>query len=243
MQEQLRLLGYTCELAEDGAIALQMWQANPGRYALLLSDCHMPNLDGFGLTAAIRAAEPPGTRLPIIAVTANAMQGEAQRCHERGMDDYLTKPLRMVELREKLEKWLPQSRFFTAASAHPENVRPDPDSVPTFPVWNPDTLTELVGDNPGMHRRLLERFLANAATQVAEITAAAAAQQPDALAGVAHTLKSAARSVGALRLGALCQSLETAGRAGDAPQCAALTAGLDEVLAASVTKINGHLGL
>ena len=66
MQEQLRLLGYTCELAEDGAIALQMWQANPKRYALLLSDCHMPHLDGFGLTAAIRAAEPPGSRLPII---------------------------------------------------------------------------------------------------------------------------------------------------------------------------------
>jgi PAS domain S-box-containing protein len=109
MQEQLRLLGYTCELAEDGAIALQMWQANPGRYALLLSDCHMPNLDGFGLTEAIRRAEPAGTRLPIIAVTANAMQGEAERCRERGMDDYLSKPLRMNVLREVLGKWLPNN--------------------------------------------------------------------------------------------------------------------------------------
>jgi signal transduction histidine kinase/FixJ family two-component response regulator len=107
MQEQLRLLGYTCELAEDGAIALKMWQANPQRYALLLSDCHMPNLDGFGLTAAIRAAESVGTRLPIIAITANAMQGEAQRCRERGMDGYLSKPLRMTELAPMLEKWLP----------------------------------------------------------------------------------------------------------------------------------------
>jgi CheY-like chemotaxis protein len=109
MQEQLRLLGYACELAEDGAIALQMWQANPGRYALLLSDCHMPNLDGFGLTEAIRRAEPAGTRLPIIAVTANAMQGEAERCRERGMDDYLSKPLRMNVLREVLGKWLPNN--------------------------------------------------------------------------------------------------------------------------------------
>jgi PAS domain S-box-containing protein len=108
MQEQLRLLGYTCELAEDGAIALQMWQANPKRYALLLSDCHMPHLDGFGLTAAIRAAEPPGSRLPIIAVTANAMQGETERCRERGMDDYLSKPLRMTELAPMLQKWLPE---------------------------------------------------------------------------------------------------------------------------------------
>ena len=107
MQEQLRLLGYTCEMAEDGAIALTMWHANPQRYALLLSDCHMPNLDGFGLTAAIRAAETAGTHLPIIAITANAMQGEAQRCLARGMDGYLSKPLRMTELAPMLEKWLP----------------------------------------------------------------------------------------------------------------------------------------
>ncbi len=109
IQEQLRLLGYTCEMAEDGAIALKMWQANPGRYALLLSDCHMPHLDGFGLTQAIRSMEAQGTRLPIIAVTANAMQGEGQRCLKQGMDDYLSKPLRMAELCEKLKKWLPVS--------------------------------------------------------------------------------------------------------------------------------------
>ena len=108
MKEQLRLLGYRCELAEDGAIALQMWQTNPGRYALLLTDCHMPHLDGFELTAAIRAAEPAGTHLPIIAATANAIQGEDQRCRERGMDDYLSKPLRMNELAPMLQKWLPE---------------------------------------------------------------------------------------------------------------------------------------
>jgi PAS domain S-box-containing protein len=108
IQEQLRLLGYACELAEDGAIALQMWQASPGRYALLLTDCHMPNLDGFELTEVIRAIEPAGTRLPIIAVTANAMQGEAERCEQRDMDDYLSKPLRMTELAPMLQKWLPE---------------------------------------------------------------------------------------------------------------------------------------
>jgi PAS domain S-box-containing protein len=109
MQEQLRLLGYTCELAEDGAIALRMWQASPGRYALLLADCHMPNLDGFGLTEAIRTTEPAGTRLPIIAVTANAMQGEAERCRQRGMDDYLSKPLLRQDLSDKLYQWMPEA--------------------------------------------------------------------------------------------------------------------------------------
>ena len=106
-------------MAEDGALALALWQNNPGRYALLLTDCHMPNLDGFGLTQAIRAQEPAGTRLPIIAVTANAMQGEGQRCRERGMDDYLSKPLRMLELAAMLDKWLPVSSFSPLEPALP----------------------------------------------------------------------------------------------------------------------------
>ena len=107
--EQLRLLGYACEVAEDGVQALAMWRT--GRYALLLTDCHMPHMDGFELTEAIRQAEPVGTRLPIVAVTANAMQGEAQRCRAHGMDDYLSKPLRMAELAPMLQKWLPLPVF------------------------------------------------------------------------------------------------------------------------------------
>jgi CheY-like chemotaxis protein len=81
--EQLNLIGYAAEAAEDGAIALKKWRT--GRYALLLTDCHMPNMDGFELTAEIRKGETPGKRFPIIAITANAMQGEAERCRERGI--------------------------------------------------------------------------------------------------------------------------------------------------------------
>ena len=239
MQEQLRLLGYACEMAEDGAVALHMWQANPKRYALLLSDCHMPRLDGFGLTAAIRQTEPHGTRLPIIAITANAMQGEAERCRERGMDDYLSKPLRMSELAPMLERWLPQPAMASQA--------PQPPAPPVvnadFPVWNPSTLSEMVGDNPAIHKRLLEKFLVNTEKQVTEITTAAAASDTAAVASVAHALKSAARSVGALRLGELCQSLEAAGRAADAQQCSALARGLAGEFAAAAAAITNHLGL
>ena len=247
MREQLRLLGYTCEVAADGAIALQMWHAKPGRYALLLSDCHMPNLDGFGLTEAIRNTEPTGTHLPIIAITANAMQGEAQRCRERGMDDYLSKPLRMNELGPMLHKWLPLvSDVASAGSAGVTNAAAPAQataSINTFAVWNPATLTELVGENPGMHKRLLDKFLINAQTQVTEMTAAALANDTITLGRVAHTLKSAARSAGALVLGELCQQLETAGQAGDAPACAELAQGLAGQLAAASAQIHGHLGL
>jgi CheY-like chemotaxis protein len=73
MQEQLSLLGYAAEMAEDGAIALRMWRS--GRYALLLTDCHMPHLDGFELTQAIRQEEATGSRMPIVAITGDAMPG------------------------------------------------------------------------------------------------------------------------------------------------------------------------
>jgi signal transduction histidine kinase/ActR/RegA family two-component response regulator len=102
---QLLQLGYAAEVAEDGVTALEKWRT--GRYALLLTDCHMPLMDGFLLTGFIRMEEGSGPRKPIIAVTANAMQGEVQRCLDSGMDDYLSKPFRMAELEPMLSKWLP----------------------------------------------------------------------------------------------------------------------------------------
>ncbi len=105
MLEQLRLLGYSADVANDGRAALAMWRSKP--YALLLTDCHMPGLDGFALASTIRKEEPAGTRMPIIAVTANALKGEAERCIDSGMDDFLTKPLRLNKLAPVLNKWLP----------------------------------------------------------------------------------------------------------------------------------------
>jgi PAS domain S-box-containing protein len=225
MQEQLRLLGYTCEVAEDGVQALAMWQNGQAtgtpRYALLLTDCHMPHLDGFALTDAIRQAEAPDARLPIIAVTANAMQGEAQRCRDAGMDDYLSKPLRMSELAPLLAKWLP----------------------PSTPIWSAASLTELVGENPAMHKRLLEKFLRSAQQQVTDLLSACAVNDAPTVQAVAHPLKSAARTVGALALGELCQALEAAGQAGDTAACQQLAVGLAPALHAVSVKINGHLAI
>ena len=269
MQEQLRLLGYACEVAQDGAAALQMWQngqadhaerdtpgAAAGRYALLLTDCHMPHLDGFGLTRAIRQAEPDGCHLPIIAITANAMQGEAQRCHESGMDDYLAKPLRMNELAAMLDKWLPLSATgLPSLAGQLANTRRNDEAggqrlqgaqtydAPDAPIWNPATLTELIGNNPAKQQRLLEKFLQHAQQQVSAILAAATASDTDALTDVAHTLKSAARSVGALRLGELCQRLEMAGRVGDATRCRVQVASLAAELSATASTIKHHLDL
>ena len=239
MLEQLRLLGYAAEVAEDGALALQMWRNGrdtqtglPDRYALLLTDCHMPHMDGFELTEAIRQGEPQGTRLPILAITANAMQGEAQRCRERGMDDYLSKPLRLVELGPMLAKWMPPEQ------ADDEAPSASATAADAFAIWDSTALADLVGNNPALHQRLLGKFLINAQEQVSAITVATAAEDWMGAAGVAHTLKSAARSVGAMALGELCQAMETAANGGDTPACAALTAQLPVAFSAAAQAIN-----
>ena len=76
-------------------------------YSLLFTDLHMPEMDGYELTAAIRSAETGKPRIPIIAFTANALKGEAEHCREVGMDDYLSKPVQLVNLKAMLDKWLP----------------------------------------------------------------------------------------------------------------------------------------
>jgi CheY-like chemotaxis protein len=244
MSEQLRLLGYACEMAIDGEKALAMWRAgcgsngNPGRYAMLLTDCHMPNLDGFELTGAIRLEEPQGTHLPIIAITANATQGEAERCHDRGMDGYLCKPLRMRELGDMLHKWLPQP------DAEPTHSKPLPllaAPADSLAIWNPNTLNMMVGHNPEVHQRLLQKFLPNADLQCQQISTALQAGDLTALTMTAHALKSAARSVGALALGELCQRLENSGNAKNEAACSALAADLASALAAAAHHINAHL--
>jgi CheY-like chemotaxis protein/HPt (histidine-containing phosphotransfer) domain-containing protein len=236
IQEQLRLLGYASETAEDGLVALQMWRS--GRYALLLTDCHMPHMDGFALTEAIRQAEPAGTRLPIVAITANAMQGEAKRCLDRGMDDYLAKPLRMLELAPMLHKWLPLSSPNTAAllSMAVPNALPAAQAA----VWDMDMLGQMVGDDAPMQRRLLDMFLRNAETQIAAICLSTAVSRMQDAADQAHSLKSAARMVGAMAFGALCEEIECAGLAADAALCVALAQDLDAQLEQVQAAIQAH---
>ncbi|MBL8615585.1 MAG: response regulator [Deltaproteobacteria bacterium] len=104
----LERFGYVVEVASDGAEALERLRA--GRFALVLMDCMMPVMDGYACTGALRRGEAGrhNASLPVIAVTANAMKGDAQRCLDAGMDDYIAKPVRAEALRERVERWLGQ---------------------------------------------------------------------------------------------------------------------------------------
>lgn len=105
---QLKLLGYTCEMVEDGQLALEAWRNND--YALLLTDCNMPVMDGYDLARKIRQDEDGAdTHATIIAITANALEGASQQCIEAGMDDFISKPMKLEELRQKLDQWMPKA--------------------------------------------------------------------------------------------------------------------------------------
>ena len=97
--------GYTFEVAANGREAIQA--LDRGRFDLLLLDCQMPEMDGFAAARAIRTRSGPDARMPIVALTANVMSGERERCLDAGMDDYLAKPIRPEVLGKMLEKWVP----------------------------------------------------------------------------------------------------------------------------------------
>jgi CheY-like chemotaxis protein len=111
----LRETGCTFEIVGNGELALEAWRGM--RPSMILMDVSMPRMSGLEATAAIRAEEGEGERIPIVGVTAHALKGDRDRCLEVGMDDYLSKPISPRTLREKIGRWLAHSRQAEAATA------------------------------------------------------------------------------------------------------------------------------
>lgn len=219
---QLALAGYASESAEDGLQALERWRS--GRYALLLSDVHMPGLDGYALTAAIREIERTQglARTPIVALTASALKGEAERCLAAGMDEYLAKPVSVATLATCLQRWLPHTRVDdndndnrngngndAAVDAPAPTVLPQ---LERFQALDTEVLAALTGGSPAEARAVLEDFLAATAQDLVALHAAREGGDAVALTRQAHKIKGAARMVGAAELGQVAEALETAGR-------------------------------
>ena len=217
---QLDLLGFDAEIVSNGRQALECWRS--GAYAMLLTDLHMPVMDGYELSVAIRGEER-GHRMPIVALTANALKGEARRCEEMGMDDFMTKPMQLVELHAMLQKWMPSaSKPLPLRKARTNDSRPRANlqEMPVTilaPAADLSSLIALVGDDPRVLVEMLASFCLSAGKLGMAIRRGVVGGTFKTVADAAHTLKSGARSVGAVRLAALCEELETAAEGGRLP--------------------------
>jgi CheY-like chemotaxis protein/HPt (histidine-containing phosphotransfer) domain-containing protein len=226
----LEKLGLRADVAANGQEAL-MATAQIA-YDLVLMDCHMPEMDGFMATAAIRARESDGRRTTIIALTANALTGERERCLAAGMDDYLAKPLTRDRLIAALDRWLP--------AAAPPAPPPTQTALPAEALDRAAFATVLGGspeEEFELAIELIDLFFAEAQAAVAALEVGVTASAHDVVRDQAHLLKGACANLGLLHLGACCQALERLTSAGRGDEYAPAHAAFQEAYAAAVTAL------
>jgi two-component system, sensor histidine kinase and response regulator len=224
----LRKLGLTMVLAGDGAQAVEKFQNE--RFDVVLMDCQMPVMDGYEATRVIRQLQQPHAKaVPIVALTANAMPGDAQKCLDAGMNTFLAKPYTLSELRAALAQWLPPAPDATPATPPPAAATT---SQPRAPAPNQESrpidldaieaLRELdESGGMGLAQELLQAFLEASQKGLSQIETALRQGDCATLARAAHVLKSSSANVGAKALSGRYRELEELGRTANIDQARA----------------------
>jgi Amt family ammonium transporter len=213
--EILTLAGFDCDVVASGRVAAQ--RALTGNYDLVLMDCQMPEMDGFAAAQLIRKTEAErslesgiSVRVPIVALTANAVKGDRQRCLDAGMDAYLSKPVDATALLEIMGALITQyDRIGEAAPASGLPSEEEPSAI---------AFDELLGrcvDNRLVAARVLEKFCDSAPRQLERIQVAMQRANTDELARAAHLLRGMAASVSAQRVAELAGRIESGALEGD----------------------------
>ena len=196
---QLKRIGISADPVSNGLEAVEALTRIP--YDLVLMDCQMPEMDGFEATRRIREQEGHRKHTPIVALTANALQGDRERCLDAGMDDYLAKPVSESDLAHVLEKWLPGGQTAPTVS---EAVEPKTIAY----------LRQLGGADENFVRDLIALYVEDGGQRIAAIRNAIAANDATEMASAAHGLKSSAGNMGAMKVHAIAEVLEQLGRKG-----------------------------
>ncbi|HEX4010682.1 MAG TPA: PAS domain S-box protein [Solirubrobacteraceae bacterium] len=221
----LSALGFSVDVAANGRQAITM----TGRvaYAAVFMDCQMPEVDGYTATRVIRRRDADKRRTPIIALTAHALEGDREKCLEAGMDDYLTKPLRLRTL-ETLVGRIP-------------GLRPGGDAPPQEPdsCFDPAPLRE-IGD-PETEAALAVMFLDQAAERIPALQEAIEGQDAERVHRLAHGLKGSAATVGAVRMSELSRDLCELAAGGVTATAAEIHTELAAALSATSTALSGYI--
>ena len=213
----LRKLGCQVDLAMNGVEAIARWEAN--RYDLIFMDCQMPRMDGYEATGAIRQQESSSDkqRVPIIALTANALSGDREKCLAAGMDDYISKPFGQTRMALILEQWLPSQLHLSAQQPRETGV------AETTPL---DIAEDEILDRAALNNirslqaegaediltRIIDLFLNEAPGQLEQLQKALHKRDATAVRSAAHSLKSSSANLGATVLSSLLKELEEKGR-------------------------------
>ena len=232
----LEKLGYRTDVAGNGLEVLQALSAIP--YTAVLMDCQMPEMDGYEATRAIRQREaavaltlhpqhPRLLRLPIIAMTANAMQGDREKCLAVGMDDYIAKPINPDQLKAALERWIP---LLATDSEEPRTGKGSSAHSASSVLDLEEALARVEGDRAFL-ADLVQIYLEESPAMLAAIQAAVAANDPKALQHAAHTLKGSVGNFGATAAFAAAFVLEGMGRQEEISGATAALAVLKQELA------------
>jgi two-component system, NarL family, sensor histidine kinase EvgS len=214
LAQQIDLAGFHVDTAEDGPSALSKFKA--GAYGLVFTDLHMPGLDGFQLVAAIREHERDTgrPRTPVIALTANVMREDIERCLAGDMDGYLSKPVTIQQLVEKLRKWLPHVDWQGPSAAPP-------------PV-DPSVLGRISAGDASKARELLRYYCETSRDDVRSLEEA---RHDGAAVEAAHRIKGAALAIGATEVAEIAARIEHAARESGGESVAALVRQLREAMA------------
>jgi CheY-like chemotaxis protein len=232
-RNMLKSLGCEWEIVANGQAALQAVQQRA--FDIVLMDCQMPVMDGYAASRAIRAweaASPDRPRIPIVALTANALVGDAEACLAAGMDEHLAKPYTRRQLGAAMARWLP-ARLVESDGG--EAVAP----AATAPAEDKDSLIDANaldniralddGSGESVLDEVIGIFLAEAPGHLQGLQAGLAAGHAAELGRIAHAFKSASFNVGAMPLGELCRQLERLGKAGEMHGAAELVAHIERM--------------
>jgi signal transduction histidine kinase/AmiR/NasT family two-component response regulator/HPt (histidine-containing phosphotransfer) domain-containing protein len=207
----LENLGCRVDVAANGKEAVEMLDLLP--YDVVFMDCEMPEMDGYEATAEIRRRHEGRRHVPIAAMTAKAIQGDREHCLASGMDDYISKPVRLEDLEATLDRWI--SNDGGAVQVEPQNIPVSVRMAQVSPALDPEMSERLrklaEATDPSVLTEIYEAFLSSAAEYLTALRQAAQAGASDDLRKAAHALKGASANIGAQNLAEISRQLEALG--------------------------------